>query len=190
MLSTRSYRDLRVVDIARAAGTSPATFYQYFADVPAAVLVLATDLADRGHDDLASVVIHGDWGATGDGDPAEQLATAFIDFWAANRALIRVVDLAALEGDPAFRAARVRLLNGVYLALQAVIDQRADRPAAKSGRANSQPDAAATAGALTSMLSHVASHVDGFAVEGVSSTRLSAAMARLVRLALEPDGNR
>jgi AraC-like DNA-binding protein len=33
MLAAGSYRDLRVVDVARSAGTSPATFYQYFADV-------------------------------------------------------------------------------------------------------------------------------------------------------------
>ena len=31
--SNETYRDLKVVDIAREAGTSPATFYQYFPDV-------------------------------------------------------------------------------------------------------------------------------------------------------------
>src|SRR5947209_9300350 len=31
LLESRSIRDVRVVDIARAVGTSPATFYQYFA---------------------------------------------------------------------------------------------------------------------------------------------------------------
>lgn len=37
MLRTTSYRDLKVVDIAREAGTSPATFYQYFPDVESAI---------------------------------------------------------------------------------------------------------------------------------------------------------
>ncbi len=193
MLATTSYRDLRVVDIARAAGTSPATFYQYFADVPAAVLVLATDLADRGHDELAAVVTLGDWNAVGVDDPAGQLADAFVDFWHTNQALIRVVDLAALEGDPAFRAARVRLLNGVYVALQIVIERRpggAPTPSVDAAQGDgTRPDPEATAGALTSMLSHVAAHVDGFGAEGVSAARLSAAMARVVRLALGPDGN-
>ena len=41
LLSKRSLRELRVVDIARKAGTSPATFYQYFRDVEDAVLLLA-----------------------------------------------------------------------------------------------------------------------------------------------------
>ena len=45
MLRTTSYRSVKVIDIAREAGTSPATFYQYFADVEAAILVLAQEMA-------------------------------------------------------------------------------------------------------------------------------------------------
>ena len=37
MLKTTSYRDLKVVDIARKVGTSPATFYQYFPEVESAI---------------------------------------------------------------------------------------------------------------------------------------------------------
>ena len=40
-------RDLRVVDIARAVGTSPATFYQYFRDVEEAVLALAEEVGEQ-----------------------------------------------------------------------------------------------------------------------------------------------
>ncbi|MET0737315.1 MAG: TetR/AcrR family transcriptional regulator, partial [Acidimicrobiales bacterium] len=50
MLAAGSYRDLRVVDVARQAGTSPATFYQYFADVEEAVLALAEEVARVGQD--------------------------------------------------------------------------------------------------------------------------------------------
>ena len=45
MIGDTSFRDLKVVDIAREAGTSPATFYQYFPDVEAAILALAEDMA-------------------------------------------------------------------------------------------------------------------------------------------------
>ena len=48
MLRTSSYRDLKVVDIAREAGTSPATFYQYFPDVESAILVLAEEMSQTG----------------------------------------------------------------------------------------------------------------------------------------------
>ena len=40
-------RDLRVVDIAREVGTSPATFYQYFRDVEEAVLALAEEVGEQ-----------------------------------------------------------------------------------------------------------------------------------------------
>ena len=41
LLDEQSVRDIAVVDIARKAGTSPATFYQYFKDVAEASLRLA-----------------------------------------------------------------------------------------------------------------------------------------------------
>ena len=47
LLETHGIRDLRVVDIARAVGTSPATFYQYFRDVEEAVLALAAEVGDE-----------------------------------------------------------------------------------------------------------------------------------------------
>src|SRR4051794_27106834 len=47
LLEHHGVRDLRVVDIARQVGTSPATFYQYFRDVEEAVLALASDVGDE-----------------------------------------------------------------------------------------------------------------------------------------------
>ena len=48
LLYTTSYRDLKVVDIARGAGTSPATFYQYFPDAESALWALADELVGEG----------------------------------------------------------------------------------------------------------------------------------------------
>src|SRR4051794_10412952 len=45
ILDRSSYRDVKVSDIAREAAMSPATFYQYFADVEAAILVLSEEMA-------------------------------------------------------------------------------------------------------------------------------------------------
>src|SRR5690349_25146458 len=47
LLETHGIRDLRVVDIARAVGSSPATFYQYFRDVEEAVLALTQEVGDE-----------------------------------------------------------------------------------------------------------------------------------------------
>ena len=45
LLAERGALDLKVIDVAREVGASPATFYQYFADVEDAILALATELA-------------------------------------------------------------------------------------------------------------------------------------------------
>jgi AcrR family transcriptional regulator len=44
LLQHHGVRELRVVDIARSVGTSPATYYQYFRDVDEAVIVLADEV--------------------------------------------------------------------------------------------------------------------------------------------------
>src|SRR3982751_906797 len=66
MLTSTSYRDVKVIDIAREAGTSPATFYQYFADVEAAILVLAEEMAQQGAH-LTTIITNGSW-AGGDAE--------------------------------------------------------------------------------------------------------------------------
>ncbi|MHB8329067.1 MAG: TetR/AcrR family transcriptional regulator, partial [Acidimicrobiales bacterium] len=59
LLATTPWRSIKVIDIARQAGTSPATFYQYFENVEQAILVLAEELME-GAGDLAALV-DGDW---------------------------------------------------------------------------------------------------------------------------------
>src|ERR1051325_406700 len=59
LLAQTSYRTVRVIDIAREAGTSPATFYQYFPDVEHAILVLAEETAQDGL--TLAELVNGDW---------------------------------------------------------------------------------------------------------------------------------
>src|ERR1700728_3765072 len=47
LLTTTSWRSVKVTDIARRARTSPATFYQYFGNVEEAVRVLAEGVVDQ-----------------------------------------------------------------------------------------------------------------------------------------------
>src|SRR5262245_61579340 len=60
MLQNTAFRELKVVDIARGAGTSPATFYQYFPEVESAILVLAEDMSIEGAE-LATLVRDNSW---------------------------------------------------------------------------------------------------------------------------------
>src|ERR1700679_3393527 len=59
LLTTTSWRSVKVTDIARRARTSPATFYQYFGNVEEAVRVLAEGVVDQAAQ--VSELAGGDW---------------------------------------------------------------------------------------------------------------------------------
>ncbi|MFN8052483.1 MAG: TetR family transcriptional regulator [Acidimicrobiales bacterium] len=175
MLEDTSYRDLKVVDIAREAGTSPATFYQYFPDVESAILALAEDMATDGNDRLTRIVREGDWKGRAAYDTAERIADAYISFWDDNSALMRVLDLTSLEGDQRFRSIRTRLLNEFTIALAGVVEEQQ-----VAGKHPADLDPMAVAGVLVSMLAHVASHRSGFEGYDIRAADLRRAMARIV----------
>ncbi|MCC6183405.1 MAG: TetR/AcrR family transcriptional regulator, partial [Microthrixaceae bacterium] len=110
LLYTTSYRDLKVVDIARGAGTSPATFYQYFPDAESALWALADELVGEGRERLTRPVRDGSWNGRAAYDTCERIAASFLEFWDEHRALLAVIDLAATEGDVRFREIRLQLL--------------------------------------------------------------------------------
>jgi AcrR family transcriptional regulator len=166
MLQSTSYRDLKVIDIAREAGTSPATFYQYFPDVEAAILVLAEQMAKDGHR-LSTLIRENSWKGKAGLDTATQLCDAFLAFWDEYRSILRVMDLATEEGDRRFHQIRTRLLNEVNVALTEIIKRR-------------DVDPTATAAILVSMLAHVAAHQYGFEFWGIRTKDLRNSMAQQV----------
>ena len=174
MLTTTSYRDVKVIDIARDAGTSPATFYQYFADVEAAILVLAEEMAQQGQH-LTAIITEGSWAGPDALGTAMDLVDAFLSFWDDHRSVLRVVDLATDEGDGRFQKIRVRLLNDITNALADVT-----RQAQVAGRVPKAIDPMAAAGILVSMLAHTAAHQYGFEFWGIRTAKLRESMARQV----------
>ena len=93
LLDDYGIRDLRVVEIARLVGTSPATFYQYFRDVEDAVLALA----EVAGDDVAPLARYLDqpWRAGKGLDDARALVDGFFDYWDRHRPVLRTRNLAA-----------------------------------------------------------------------------------------------
>jgi len=174
MLQSSSYRDVKVIDIAREAGTSPATFYQYFADVETAILVLAEQMAHDGHR-LAALVRESSWKGKAGLETATQLCDAFFEFWEEYRSILRVMDLATDEGDRRFHQIRTRLLNEVNRALTDTISLFQE-----AGRVPRDIDATANAAILVSMLAHVAAHQYGFEFWGIRTRDLRDSMARQV----------
>ena len=175
MLTTSSYRDLKVVDIAREAGTSPATFYQYFPDVEAAILVLAEQMAHEGSVQLIHLVRDGSWDGAAAYRTALAVADGFIDFWERHQSVLRVVDLATGEGDGRFQSIRTHLMNEFTVALREVIDDQR-----RQGRAAADVDPMATAGVLSAMLAHVSAHRYGFEFWGIRTRDIAASMARIL----------
>jgi AcrR family transcriptional regulator len=173
LLATHGVRDLRVVDIAREVGTSPATFYQYFRDVEEAVLALAEEVGE----DLAPVgdLIAEPW--TGDRglEPAREVVERFLDYWDAHRAVLRTRNLAAQEGDDRFRSVRIQALGPITERLAAKI---AD--AQRDGRVDVAITPYAAAAALVAMLERMAAfHVD-LEAYGVARADMVETLARVV----------
>jgi AcrR family transcriptional regulator len=174
LLEKTSFRDLTVIDIARCAGTSPATFYQYFADVEAAVLVLAGIIAEEGKE-LTALIRESNWRGRSGYAAAEQLVDRTLGLWEGHRAVLRVVDLSTAEGDLRFTNIRAHLLNEVTSELRDVIQafKAQDRhPAAV--------DAMAQAAALVSMLVHVAAHRYGYEFWGIRNEDMRRSLAGLL----------
>jgi AcrR family transcriptional regulator len=171
LLESGPYRTLTVVDIARDAGTSPAAFYQYFADAEDAVLALASDLADTAGPALAASITGVEWARDDAMAAALGVADAFLDLWERDRAILRVVDLATDEGDQRFRDVRSRMLNAPSEAFVAVLRELPP---------GTVTDPLADAGVLVSMLAHVAAHVVGLQTWGAGRDELRHTMARVV----------
>lgn len=177
MLRTSPYRDVKVIDVARKAGTSPATFYQYFPDVEGAVLELAQHMATESGR-LGEGLLEGrSWAGKAGWQTAQDLVDGFMDFWRRNEAILRVVDLGAAEGDKRFSKIRMKMLNSINSALAESVKELQAR-----GRLDADLSPPAIAGSLVTMLAAVASHQKALQGSGVKQTDLKPNLAWLVHL--------
>lgn len=173
LLESSSVRDLSVVEIARRAGTSPATFYQYFKDVGEATLRLAEEAAAE----MPVVVetIQGSWRGQKGMETAREIADAFVRHWDAYRAVLLVRNLAADEGERRFQKVRRRALRPVLEALAAKIEE--SQPAAVAA-GDVHPYAAAAA--LASILERLAAYHKDLEPIGVRRDDLVETCARIM----------
>ncbi|KUN97597.1 TetR family transcriptional regulator [Streptomyces caeruleatus] len=176
MLSSSPYRDVKVIDVARKAGTSPATFYQYFPDVEGAVLEIAEQMATEGAG-LTELVEGRSWVGKAGWQTAQELVDGFLEFWRKNDAILRVVDLGASEGDKRFYKIRMKILNSVNNSLTEAVTQLQAK-----GKVDKDVNPAAMAGSIVAMLAAVASHQKGFQTWGVKQAELKPNLALLVHL--------
>lgn len=178
MLSSSPYRDVKVIDVARKAGTSPATFYQYFPDVEGAVLEIAEQMAAEGAE-LTALVTGRSWVGKAGWQTAQELVDGFLEFWRKHDAILRVVDLGAAEGDKRFYKLRMKILNSVNNSLSDAVAELQSK-----GKVDKDVNPGAVAGALVAMLAAVASHQKGFQAWGVKQAELKPNLALLVHLGI------
>ena len=168
LLDKSSYRDITVVEIAKRARTSTATFYQYFPDVEAALVELARELTDEGPR-IVALIRTGDWQTDGT-KAALKLVDAFVDLWERHHAILRVVDLATSEGDLRFRNIRTHLLSQVTDELRDAIIKTGDQ----------QLEPRAQAATVVSLLAHVAEHRYGYEFWGIKLDDVRRSTAQMV----------
>lgn len=105
LLEEHGLREVSVADVARAAQTSPATFYVYFRDVPEVVLAALASASQTSP--LLEELLERDWMAPGGESAARLFVDEYTALWHANRTIFRVRNLAAEEGDERFYRSRL-----------------------------------------------------------------------------------
>jgi AcrR family transcriptional regulator len=171
LLEERRVREVSVVEIARRAGTSPATFYQYFKDVEEATLELAREAAARVHASLQP--LRGDWRGARGLDAARALVEAFMRRWDDHRAVLLFTNVAAEQGDRRFRRVRIQAMHPLIEALAAKVRESRD-----AGAGAVHPIAAAAA--LASILERLAAYHQELESLGVARGDLVETVARML----------
>jgi len=116
LLREHHFGDVRTVDVALAAGVSPASFYTYFSAVEDVVLALC-EAATKDCNTLARH-FQGDLA----GERALVAARAYVDdalaMWRAHGHALRIEHMLANQGHAAFAESRIRRLRRLHLALE------------------------------------------------------------------------
>ncbi len=168
LLEDNGLRELRVVDIARAVDLSPATFYQYFADVESAVLALSIAVGEETAS--LSELLAENWNGPDGLGFSRRLVEDFITNWDRHRAVLRTRNLAAQEGDDRFRSVRNDSLRPLTEGIAAKV----------AGREDSGLSPFAAAAAVVSMLERMAAFHADLETYGTSRAEVVETTARIL----------
>jgi AcrR family transcriptional regulator len=177
LLAERGALDLKVIDVAREVGASPATFYQYFADVEDAILALASELAIEVQP--ISAMLDVDWSGADGLDRAREFVAAYTTFWDDNGPVLRILMLRADDRDERFRTVRRAYSEPFMIAMVTKV-----RMAQTAGQVAAALDAEATAGAVLAALDRLPNYRQNFEKRGTSRDAMIETVARLAHTAL------
>jgi AcrR family transcriptional regulator len=137
--------ELKVVDITRAVGSSPATFYQYFQDVDAAILALVEESLT----DLQPLVatLMPAWDITDGLERARAFLTEYMRYWNKHNAVLKYRNLRAEEDAKSFRQARSHANMMVIEPMAAMVSE-----GIRSGRLSPALEPFTTSAAIIAMI--------------------------------------
>ena len=173
LLQVRGAFGLRVVDITREVGLSPATFYQYFPDVEAAILVLADEASDEAQ--FLAALLERSWHDADGEAHALEFVRSFVDYWDRHRAVLRVRDLRAEEGDKRFWAARLDGYSAIVPGLTTMIEK-----GQAAGSVSAELNAYAAASALAAMMERLVTYQQEFGRRGVTTDAMTHTLAAIL----------
>ena len=169
--------DLKVIDVARDVGVSPATFYQYFADVEHAILAMAAELVTEVR--TVSAMLELDLTGADGLDRAREFVSAYTRFWDDHAAVLRIMMLRADERDERFRQVRREYNEQFMTAMVAKVLQ-----AQSVGAISTAINAEAAAGAMLAALDRLPNYRQRFEKRGTSREAMVETVARLTHTAL------
>ncbi|NBB50786.1 TetR/AcrR family transcriptional regulator [Rhizobium sp. CRIBSB] len=121
LLNTRHLGEIRVADVAAAAGLAPSNFYTYFKEVDEPVLDLCDDAAEDCQ--ALSAYLDADWSADRAFITARALIIDMKGIWDRHGPVLRIEHELAAKGEEAFAESRIRRLRRLHLAIERRIAQ-------------------------------------------------------------------
>lgn len=173
LLTRDGLSDIRLVDITREVGASPATFYQYFTDIDDALIALSNEVTNNSG--ALIELLDDPWEDPSDLVRATAFVDAYIAYWADNRAVLRVRNLKAEEGHADFRRAR----SSAQLPLMQALSTKVEH-SMKAGRISSALDSQATAAAVLAMLERLTAYRAELSARGTGAQALETTLSRIV----------
>jgi AcrR family transcriptional regulator len=131
LVARTGMHDLKVVDITRSVGTAPATFYQYFPDVEAALMELFDEVSTTLLT-TAVPLLNPPWSTPDDLARAREFVDTYWTLWESRYAVLRAGIVRGDEGDPRWIEVRQRGYLPMLMALTETVAtaQREGRVAA------------------------------------------------------------
>lgn len=173
LLARDGVLDIKLVDVTREIGSSPATFYQYFSDIDDVLAELADQVTDVARELAAT--LDRSWSTPADYDKALDFVRRYDTYWHDHDAVLRARNLKAEEGDARFRSKRSESQLLFMDALTAIIDA-----SVAAGRLPTETDAVTRSAGMLAMLERVTSFRRQLESRGTTQDRMQQTLAEIL----------